>query len=103
VRVAVGVVRRDERAAELVGVRVVKEATEVVLRDAPLPQLGDDLGMPRAAVVSDALVVVGAVDPVVQARHQAVGHVLRVAADAVVVRDDGLLIGLPVAVGVTAK
>jgi hypothetical protein len=104
VGVARQIARRDDVGAEIVAVGVEEQSPQVILRDAPLPGAGRHVGDPFAkAVVLVALVVVDAVDPVVQAIHQAIGLVLGLAAIAVVGGDHGLLIGFSIVIGIATE
>src|SRR6185295_6952013 len=65
-----------EIAAEIVAVRVVEEAPEVVLRDAPLAARARRADAEAAVLVAEAHDGVRAVDPVVHHRQQPVARVL---------------------------
>ena len=100
-RIAHGVVRRHEVGAQRILVAVAVDPPGLVLRDPPLAFLGR-LAKEYPAVVPHAELasVVGVVDPVVDAPHEAIGQVLRIAAAAVIGADQLLRVGAEVAVGV---
>ena len=75
-RVSQGRVAGDQISPQDFGVRVVEEAAQVVLGDAPLAPRARRAHGPLVAVATEPQRRVGAVDPVVHRRHQAVGGVL---------------------------
>ncbi len=97
----VGRVARNQVAAKELGVDVVDQAAEVVLRHAPLAAAERDITYPAPTGPSQANPFLGVVDPVIEGRHEAIESMFGIAG--IVGADESLLVALQVPGAITAQ